>query len=60
MNMKKKYRVATNNYVPATSEIPEGSDRELNQQTTDLLIRYLQKHKTVNYRGVRRLTILNQ
>jgi len=60
MNMKKKYRVATNSYVPATSEIPEGSDRELNQQTTDLLIRYLQKHKTVNYRGVRRLTILNQ
>lgn len=58
-NMKKKYRVATNNYVPATSEIPEGSDHTLNMQTTDLLMRYLEKHKTVNYRGVRRLSILS-
>ena len=60
LNMKKKYRVATNSYVPATSKIPEGSDHMLNVQTTDLLIRYLEREKTVNYKGVRRLTILNQ
>lgn len=60
LNMKKIYRVATNSYVPATSKIPEGSDHMLNVQTTDLLIRYLEREKTVNYKGVRRLTILNQ
>ena len=59
-DMKKKYRVATNSYVPATSEIPEGSDHTLNVMTTDLLMRYLQKHGTVNYQGVRRLTILSR
>ena len=60
LNMKKKYRVATNSYVPATSVIPEGSDHTLNVQTTDLLIRYLQKRGTVNYKGVRRLTVLSR
>ena len=59
-NMKKKYRVATNSYVPATSQIPEGSDHTLNVQTTDILMRYLEKLGTVNYRGVRRLTILSR
>lgn len=58
-DMKKKYRVATNNYIPATSEIPEGSAHTLNVQTTDILMRYLAKRKTVNYQGVRRLTILS-
>ena len=59
-NMKKKYRVATNSYVPATSQIPEGSDHTLNVQATDILMRYLEKLGTVNYRGVRRLTILSR
>ena len=60
LDMKKKYRVATNSYVPATSEIPEGSDHILNIQTTDLLMRYLQKRGTVSYQGVRRLTVLSR
>ena len=59
-DMKKKYRVATNNYIPATSEIPEGAARTLNIQTTDILMRYLEKQQTVNYQGVRRLTLLSQ
>lgn len=59
-NMKKKYRVATNNYIPATSKIPEGSAHTLNILTTDILMRYLEKCKTVNYQGVRRLSILSR
>lgn len=59
-DMKKRYRVATNSYVPATSKIPKGSDRILNMQTTDLLMRYLENKKSVNYRGVRRLTVLTK
>ena len=58
MDMKKKYRVATNNYVPATSEIPEGSAHILNVQTTDLLMRFLERKKAVDYQGVRRLRII--
>ena len=56
--MKKKYRVVTNSYIPATSEIPEGSDHMLNVQTTDLIMQYLAKKKTVNYQGVKRLQII--
>ena len=58
LNMKKKYRVATNSYVPATSEIPEGSEHILNVQTTDVIMRYLEKQQTVDYRGVRRLHVI--
>ncbi len=57
-DMKRKYRVVTNSYVPATSEIPEGSEHALNVQTTDLIIRYLEKEQTVSYQGVRRLKII--
>jgi 2',3'-cyclic-nucleotide 2'-phosphodiesterase (5'-nucleotidase family) len=59
-NMKRKYRVATNNYITATSKIPEGSAQTLNIQTTDLIMNYLEKQKTVDYRGVRRLEIINK
>ena len=59
-NMKRKYRVVTNSYIPATSNIPEGSVQMLNIQTTDLIMQYLEKQKTVDYRGVRRLEIINK
>jgi 2',3'-cyclic-nucleotide 2'-phosphodiesterase (5'-nucleotidase family) len=59
-DMKRKYRVATNNYITATSKIPEGSAQTLNIQTTDLIIQYLEKQKWVDYRGVRRLEIINK
>ena len=58
LDMKKKYRVVTNSYIPATSEIPEGSEHVLNIQTTDVIMRYLEKQKTVDYHGVRRLHVI--
>lgn len=59
-DMKRKYRVVTNSYIPATSKIPEGSAQTLNIQTTDLIMQYLEKTKTVDYRGVRRLEFINK
>lgn len=53
LNMKKKYRVATNSYIPAMGNIPEGSARTLNIQTNDLIIRHLEKRHTLNYKGER-------
>ena len=60
MDMKKKYRVVTNNYITATSEIPEGSDHVLNVLTTDLIMRYLEKKGAVNYQGSTHLKILSK
>ena len=59
-DMKRKYRVVTNSYIPATSKIPEGSAQTLNIQTTDLIMQYLEKQKEVDYRGVRRLEYINK
>ena len=59
LNMKKKYKVVTNSYIPATSEIPEGSENILNLETSDIIMKYLEKKKVVSYQGVSRLkTIL--
>jgi 2',3'-cyclic-nucleotide 2'-phosphodiesterase (5'-nucleotidase family) len=60
LNMKRKYRVVTNNYITVTSKIPEGAAQTLNVQTTDLIMQYLEKKKWVDYRGVRRLEIINK
>ena len=60
MNMKKKYRVATNNYITATSTIPEGSDHVINVLTTDLIMQYLEKKGTVSYQGSTHLKILSK
>ena len=57
LNMKKKYKVVTNNYIPATSEIPEGSDHILNLETSDIIMQFLEKKKVVSYQGVSRLKI---
>ena len=57
LKMNKKYRVATNNYITATSHIPEGSAQELNVLTTDVIQQYLQEQQTVSYQGVSRLSI---
>ena len=58
MNMKKKYKVVTNNYIPATSEIPEGAAHTLNLETSDIIMQYLEKKMIVNYQGVSRLTTI--
>ena len=57
LNMKKKYKVVTNNYIPATSEIPEGSDHILNLETSDIIMQFLEKKKVVSYQGVSRQKI---
>ena len=59
-NMKRKYRVVTNNYITATSKIPEGAAQTLNIQTTDLIMQYLEKQKWVDYQGMRRLEYINK
>ena len=59
LNMKKKYKVVTNNYIPATSEIPEGSAHTLNLETSDIIMQYLEKKGQVSYQGVRRLTTIH-
>ena len=56
--MKKKYKVVTNSYIPATSDIPEGSDHMLNLETSDIIMQYLAKKKVVSYQGVSRLKII--
>ena len=58
LNMKKKYRVVTNSYIPATSEIPKGAANTLNVETSDIIMKYLEKKKTVSYQGVSRLNII--
>lgn len=58
LNMKKKYKVVTNSYIPATSEIPEGSAHILNLETSDIIMQYLEKKRKVNYQGVSRLKII--
>ena len=60
LDMKRKYRVATNNYITATSKIPEGAATTLNVQTTDLIMQYLEKQKWIDYQGMRRLEIINK
>jgi 2',3'-cyclic-nucleotide 2'-phosphodiesterase (5'-nucleotidase family) len=55
LDMNRTYRVATNSYVPSTSEVPEGSAHILNEMTTDIIMQYLMQRQTVDYQGVRRL-----
>lgn len=55
LDMRRRYRVATNSYIIATSEIPEGSDEHLNLFTSDLIMHFLEQHATVSYLGERRL-----
>ena len=57
LDMKRRYRVATNNYITATSTIPEGAMVEINKLTTDIIRDYLQKHQTVDYNGVSRIKV---
>ena len=57
LNMKKKYRVVTNSYVASTN-MPKGViSHTYDDLTHDVIIRYLEKQKTVSYKGVRRLGI---
>ena len=58
LDMRRRYRVATNSYIIATSEIPEGVCEHLNLLTTDLIMHFLQQHGSVSYQGERCLHIV--
>ena len=52
LDMKKKYRVMTNNYVASICDSPRKDQGERGTETTsDLIIRWLEKVKTVDYQG---------
>ncbi|MBR5030770.1 MAG: bifunctional metallophosphatase/5'-nucleotidase [Muribaculaceae bacterium] len=52
LDMKKKYRVMTNNYVASIADSPRQDQGERGVITTsDLIIRWLEKVKTVDYQG---------
>ena len=58
LNMKRRYRVATNSYIVATSEIPEDSDEHLDLLTTDLMMHFLEMRGSVSYHGKRCLHVV--
>lgn len=52
LDMKKKYRVVTNNYVASTADSPREDEGERGAVTTsDLIIQWLEKKGTVDYQG---------
>ena len=57
LDMKKKYRVATNNYVASIADSPRQDQGESTTITTsDIIINYLEKVKTVDYKGRKSFT----
>ena len=58
LNMKRRYRVATNSYVSSTSEIPDGRETVLNTLTADLIMEYLEQQDSVDYKGTSRLEVM--
>jgi 5'-nucleotidase len=56
-NLKKTYRVVTNNYVSTICDAPRHDQgTQLNKKTSDLIISFLEKRGSVNYKGVSRIT----
>ena len=52
LNMKKKYRVVTNNYVASITDSPrEDQGKRGDETTSDLIIHWLEKKGTVDYQG---------
>ncbi|MBQ6310223.1 MAG: bifunctional metallophosphatase/5'-nucleotidase [Bacteroidales bacterium] len=52
LNLNKKYKVIANSYAIITSDVP-GDDQgeDINALTADILMKYLEKMKTVSYQG---------
>lgn len=58
MNMKKRYRVVTNSYSAIVSDSPrQDAGRSLNRQTSDMIMKYLERQQHVSYQGVSRVTM---
>jgi 5'-nucleotidase len=56
LNLKKSYRVVTNSYAAVVSDSPKKDPgRDLNRQTSDMIMRYLEKQGHVSYQGVSRV-----
>ena len=56
-NLKKTYRVVTNNYVTTICDAPRHDQgTALNKKTSDLIISFLERRGSVNYKGVSRIT----
>ncbi len=52
LNMKKKYRVVTNNYVASIADTPRDDQGERGAETTsDLIMHWLEKKRTIDYQG---------
>ena len=56
LNRKKTYLVATNSYVAASSDVDMEGIHYTHLQTSDLIMEFLEKQKSVNYQGVSRIT----
>lgn len=56
INMKKKYNVVTNSYVAAICDAPRADQgHDIGKICSDMLIAFLEKQKTIDYKGVKRL-----
>ena len=54
LNLKKKFKVITNSYTAVICDAPRSDQGEdINRQTADMLMEYLQKMQKVNYQGRR-------
>ena len=56
LNLKKKYKVVTNSYVAAICDSPRADEgHDIGKICSDMLMTYLEKQKTVDYKGVKRI-----
>ena len=56
LNLKKTYRVVTNSYAATVSDSPrKDQGRNLNRQTSELIMNYLEHQGTINYAGACRI-----
>lgn len=56
LDKKKTYRVVTNSYVAAACKAYNINNMvRVNRETADMIMRYLEKRKTVDYKGVHRI-----
>lgn len=54
LDMQRVYRVVTNNYISATTpSLRPDQMQVMNTETADMIMHFLEKRGTVNYRGVR-------
>lgn len=56
-NLKRRYRVVTNNYITSLSPLSEGVVQPQPDLTNNLVIRFLEKQGKVSYKGVSRVTV---